>query len=71
VGLIGTELRDPIGSEVWGDTRLLLPDAEPGTHYRDIFSGETVTASASDDGAMMPIAEAFAAFPFALLERTA
>ena len=50
VGLIGKELVDPIGPEVWGDTRLLLPDAEPGTRYRDVFSGETIKAAASDDG---------------------
>ena len=71
VGLTGKELVDPIGPEVWGDTRLLLPDAEPGTRYRDVFSGETIKVSASDDGAVLPIAEVFAAFPFALLERTA
>jgi len=69
VGLIGKELRDPTGSEVWSDTRLLLPDAEPGTRYRDIFSGETVDVSMGDDGAMLPVSEVFAAFPFALLER--
>jgi (1->4)-alpha-D-glucan 1-alpha-D-glucosylmutase len=70
VGLIGKELRDPIGPKVWGDTRLLLPDAEPGTRYHDIFSGETNKASAGDHGAVLPLAEVFAAFPFALLERT-
>jgi (1->4)-alpha-D-glucan 1-alpha-D-glucosylmutase len=70
VGLVGKELRDPIGPEVWGDTRLLLPDAEPGTRYRDIFTGETVKVSASADGATMPLAGVFTDFPFALLERT-
>jgi maltooligosyltrehalose synthase len=71
VGLIGKELRDPIGPEVWGDTRLLLPDAEPDMRYRDAFSGETIKVSASDEGLILPLAEVFAAFPFALLERTA
>jgi (1->4)-alpha-D-glucan 1-alpha-D-glucosylmutase len=71
VGLTGKELINLIGLEVWGDTRLLLPDAEPGTRYRDVFTGETLKVSASDDGAILPIAEVFAAFPFALLERTA
>jgi (1->4)-alpha-D-glucan 1-alpha-D-glucosylmutase len=71
VGLTHKELRDPIGQEIWGDTRLLVPDAEPGMRYRDVFTGETLKFSASDDGAILPIAEVFAAFPFALLERTA
>ena len=70
VGLVGKELVDPIGPEVWGDTRLLLPDAEPGTRYRDVFSGETIKVSAGDDEPSLPLAEVFAAFPFALLERT-
>ena len=69
-GLIGKELRDPIGPEIWGDTRLRLPSAEPGTRYRDVFSGETIKVSAGDDGAILPVSEVFAAFPFALLERT-
>jgi (1->4)-alpha-D-glucan 1-alpha-D-glucosylmutase len=71
MGLTRKEPVDPIGPEVWSDTRLLLPDAEPGTRYRDVFSGETIKALADDDGAILPIAEVFAAFPFALLERTA
>ena len=50
VGLTRKELVDPIGPEVWGDTRLLLPDAEPGTRYRDVFSGETIKVVGSDDG---------------------
>jgi len=70
VGLTHKELADPIGAEVWGDTRLLLPDAEPGTRYRDVFSGETIKVSAGDDGAVLPIAEVFTVLPFALLERT-
>jgi (1->4)-alpha-D-glucan 1-alpha-D-glucosylmutase len=70
-GLIGKELRDPIGPEVWGDTRLRLPGAEPGMRYRDVFSGETIKVSSGDDGATLPVSEVFAALPFALLERTA
>jgi hypothetical protein len=49
---------------------LLLPDAEPGTRYRDVFSGETIKVSARNDGAVLSLAEVFAAFSFALLERT-
>jgi (1->4)-alpha-D-glucan 1-alpha-D-glucosylmutase len=70
VGLVGKELRDPVGPEVWCDTRLLLAEAEPGTRYRHVFSGETITVPAGDDGAGLLIADVFAAFPFALLERT-
>jgi (1->4)-alpha-D-glucan 1-alpha-D-glucosylmutase len=70
VGLTRKELLDPIGTEVWGDTRLILPDAEPGTRYRDVFSGETISAMVRDDGARLGMGNVFAALPFALLERT-
>ena len=63
VGLTRKELVDPIGPEVWGDTRLLLPDAEPGTRYRDVFSGETIKVSASDDGVNLPLARSSPLFP--------
>ncbi|HLL49605.1 MAG TPA: malto-oligosyltrehalose synthase, partial [Thermomicrobiales bacterium] len=69
-GLIGKDRRNPIGPEIWGDTRLRLPDAEPGARYRDVFSGETIEVSAGADGAILPVSEVFAGFPFALLERT-
>jgi (1->4)-alpha-D-glucan 1-alpha-D-glucosylmutase len=70
VGLTRKELLDPIGTEVWGDTRLLLPDAEPGTRYRDVFSGEMLKVSANNVETSLPVAGIFASFPFALLERT-
>jgi (1->4)-alpha-D-glucan 1-alpha-D-glucosylmutase len=70
VALTRKELIDPIGSEVWANTRLLLPEAEPGTRYRDVFSGETIKVTAGDDGAGLPLSEIFASFPFSLLERT-
>jgi hypothetical protein len=49
---------------------LRLPEAEAGTRYRDIFSGEGIRVSVDgDDGIGLLLAEIFAAFPFALLER--
>src|SRR5829696_2024763 len=60
VGLTGKEFVDPVGPEIWGDTRLLLSDAEPETRYRDVFSGGTIKAAAGDGGATLPIAEIFA-----------
>jgi (1->4)-alpha-D-glucan 1-alpha-D-glucosylmutase len=67
--LVGKELADPIGAEVWGDTRLIVPNATPGARYRDIFSDATIAAAAAEEGAALPLAEVLAALPFALLER--
>ncbi|MBA3451381.1 MAG: hypothetical protein H0T18_09235 [Chloroflexia bacterium] len=68
-GLTGKKLVDPIGPEVWGDSRLIVPGVDPGSRYRDVFSGLTMEASAGDGGATLPLATVFAELPFALLER--
>jgi len=51
----------PLG-EAWGKTRLALPDGAPGT-WRDLLSGETVTA---EEG-LLPLASAFGTLPVAAL----
>jgi (1->4)-alpha-D-glucan 1-alpha-D-glucosylmutase len=68
-GLTRQELFDPIGPKIWGETRVIIPGAEPGVHYRDVFSEETVEARAGPSGAELRLAEVFAVLPFALLER--
>ncbi len=67
--VIGKERRDPVGSEVWGDTRLVLPDVEPGSRYRDVFAGETVETTVGEGGSVLALSAVFARLPFALLER--
>jgi (1->4)-alpha-D-glucan 1-alpha-D-glucosylmutase len=67
VGLTGGEAVDPLGPDIWGETRLILPGAEPGTRYRDLFTSETIETAAAEGGATLPLAELFAEFPFALL----
>ena len=67
-GLVGKELRDPIGPEIWGDTRLRLPEVEPGSRYCDVFSGQALNVTVDEDEATLPLAEVFASFPFALFE---
>jgi (1->4)-alpha-D-glucan 1-alpha-D-glucosylmutase len=69
-GLLGGTLTDPIGEEIWGDTRLLLPEAAPGTSYRDWFTAQTIAVEPGEDGAGLPMARIFADLPFALSERT-
>jgi (1->4)-alpha-D-glucan 1-alpha-D-glucosylmutase len=69
LGLIGKDIVDPIGREVWGDTRLLLPDAESGARYREVFSEAAIASEDLGDGVGVPLGELFRALPFALLER--
>jgi (1->4)-alpha-D-glucan 1-alpha-D-glucosylmutase len=67
VGLAGGVERPPVGAEVWGKTRLLLPPYLADRSYRNVFTGETV-APANQDGASGPLlATALGQFPVALL----
>lgn len=58
----------PFGKTVWGDTRLVLPDASPGSRFLNIFTGEKHEVQ---QGAWsLPLSDVFSCFPVALLERT-
>jgi (1->4)-alpha-D-glucan 1-alpha-D-glucosylmutase len=70
-GLVGRDLRDPIGEEIWSRSRLLLPESEPGRSYRNVLTGEVIAAGSAEQGAALQMAEVFAHLPVALLERVA
>ena len=65
-----------IGREAWGDTAILMGDELAGC-YRDVFTGRTVRAirrpngneDGSEGGYELPVADALAHLPVALLER--
>ena len=57
----------PLGSNVWGDATLAVPDAAPGSAYRNIFTGEEISLDEAPSG--LPLAEVFATFPVAILAR--
>jgi (1->4)-alpha-D-glucan 1-alpha-D-glucosylmutase len=57
----------PLGAEVWQNTRLLLPDAEPKRLWYNLFTGETLTCMDSQGQPALSLAEVFAHFPVALL----
>ncbi|MBA3416748.1 MAG: malto-oligosyltrehalose synthase [Chloroflexia bacterium] len=71
-GLLRGKLIDPLGAEVWGDTRLPISGAAAGQRYRNAFTGSVVEAAAgSDNTATLALADIFAALPFALVVREA
>ena len=62
----GTE-RPPVGREVWGNTRLLLPPPFLGRHFVNVFTGEQL-APDSLEGASGPLLSVILGrFPVALL----
>jgi len=69
--LLRGEETAPVGEAVWGDTAIVLTGEDIARRYRNIFTGEIVTATAGSGGTHLRAAELFATFPVALLERIA
>jgi (1->4)-alpha-D-glucan 1-alpha-D-glucosylmutase len=67
--LIPQHASPPLGEAVWEDTFIILPIAEPGARYRNIFTGETVTAREYKEATALYLSEVYANFPAAILER--
>ncbi len=56
----------PLG-DVWGATALALPDGA-AARYRDVLTGRIVAAAERDGRSVLPLAEALAVLPVAVLE---
>ncbi len=61
--LLGDKLESPVGAEVWGDTHIEVPATFPTMSFRNVFTGEVVTASESH----LPMSQLLTTFPVALL----
>lgn len=59
----------PMGEEVWGDSSLIVPIAEPHAGYRNVFTDEIIAAKNYEDATVLRLSEVFANFPVAMLER--
>jgi (1->4)-alpha-D-glucan 1-alpha-D-glucosylmutase len=59
--------RPPLGPEVWGQTRLLLPPHLADRCYHNLFTGERLTPGNSPGAAGPLLAEVLGRFPVALL----
>ena len=57
----------PTGSKIWGDTYLSIPASSNSHSYQNIFTGETVSPSASDW--RLRLSEVLVTFPVALLRQ--
>jgi (1->4)-alpha-D-glucan 1-alpha-D-glucosylmutase len=67
VGLTGGAERPPLGPDVWGKTRLLLPPELAGRRYRNILTGEVLAPGGHGGPADLPLGKALGRFPVALL----
>ncbi|HLH72186.1 MAG TPA: malto-oligosyltrehalose synthase, partial [Chloroflexota bacterium] len=59
----------PLGESIWEDTRLPLPGAKPGDHWRNLFTEEILTIGGRSDSPSLGLGEIFQNFPVALFER--
>jgi (1->4)-alpha-D-glucan 1-alpha-D-glucosylmutase len=68
VRLVGGTEQPPMGPEVWGTTRLLLPPQLDASSYRNLFTGEVLDAESQDGTFSLSLAKALGGFPVAVLE---
>lgn len=68
--LIPDPERLPVGPQVWADTSLAVPAAgERKCRYRNVFTGESITAANREGEMRIALELVFACFPVALLVR--
>jgi len=59
----------PIGTEIWKETLLRLPQAPPGDLFRNVLTREMVPVIEKDGTAALELRQALKSFPVALLEK--
>jgi (1->4)-alpha-D-glucan 1-alpha-D-glucosylmutase len=64
--LISDSSQMPLGEAVWHDTHLVLPADVPVNDWRNIFTGERVSATERDGERSLAAAQVFGHFPVAL-----
>ncbi|MGV8900134.1 MAG: malto-oligosyltrehalose synthase [Burkholderiaceae bacterium] len=64
--LVGDGDRIPVGTEVWADTHIDLPQNLAGKTWKNVFTNETI-CSIEPEGRRLGVAALLARFPYALL----
>jgi (1->4)-alpha-D-glucan 1-alpha-D-glucosylmutase len=64
---LGADRRLPLGEEAWGDTVAMLPRQLEGGTWRDVFTGQRVSAEGRKGRWVLPLARAFSRMTVALL----
>jgi (1->4)-alpha-D-glucan 1-alpha-D-glucosylmutase len=59
----------PLTEEVWGGTRIELPQSGSGKEFRNLFTGETITAALTAGAPALKAADLFHQFPVFLAEQ--
>ncbi|HSB07377.1 MAG TPA: malto-oligosyltrehalose synthase [Thermodesulfobacteriota bacterium] len=59
----------PLGTQVWGDSRIVIPEEIPGDKFRNIFTNEVIEAETEEGGKVLNLSKVFANFPVAMIEK--
>ena len=59
----------PLGQEIWGNSRILIPEEISAKKFINIFTGEMIAETKQDGRRGLTLGEIFSNFPVALLER--
>jgi (1->4)-alpha-D-glucan 1-alpha-D-glucosylmutase len=65
--LLSGHLEVPCGAQIWGDTRIVIPERLSSPAYRHLFTGETITPVRQDGFTELNLADVSANFPVAVL----
>ncbi len=70
--LVGMGLRDdalPLGTDIWGDTNLIIPFADPGSAFRNVFTGDSLIIREHGGASSLFISDILNHIPVAVLQR--
>ena len=59
----------PLGKQVWGNSRIVIPDEISGDKFRNIFTNEMIEAEIEEGEKVLTLNKVFANFPVAMLEK--
>lgn len=59
----------PLGKKVWGSSSIVIPGEIAGDKFINVFTGEMVSVIEGDGERVVNLAEVFANFPIAMLEK--
>ncbi|MDP2968232.1 MAG: malto-oligosyltrehalose synthase [Deltaproteobacteria bacterium] len=59
----------PLGKQVWGNSRIVIPDEISGDQFRNIFTNEMIEAEIEEGEKVLTLSKVFANFPVAMLEK--
>lgn len=67
-GLVGSAGEFPLGSEVWGNSSIVIPEEISRDRFSNIFTGETLNPVEWNGKRVLAAGKVFANFPVAMLE---